>query len=508
MDFYTHFSTFGNNILISGYENGKKFNRKVPYKPYLFIPSRTRETGYQSVDKKPVRRIDFDTIQDAKEFISNYADVPNYKIYGLPFFNYTFVYDNFKDIQVDTGLIRIFNTDIETDSQDGYGDSQLANREIISITSKIFGDNNVYVVGRRPYETKEKELLELIAKGYKIHYRECKSEAELLNAFLKIYLFLSPDIITGWNVQLFDIPYIIKRMKRLDENMPKKLSPFGQIFQSSVEIYGKQNDKFEILGVPTMDYMDMFKKFSFTNQESYSLNYISGEVLKATKLDYSQYGSLARLWVENHDMFIDYNIIDVIRVEQIDGVKKYFEQVFSITYESLVNYVDTLTTIRTWDILIHNYLMDRSFVVPTEVNNRQEGIIAGGYVKHPQIGKHRWVMSFDFRSLYPHLIMAFNISPETLRGQLDEIIGEMAVEKILDGGLDRFRELLLDKNLTVTGKGTLYTRDEQGFLPAIMETFFDRRLSYQDKEKTAEAYVQEINKELIKRGIEVDDNDE
>lgn len=499
-NFYTHFEMEWDHILLSYYKNGVKHNDKIKLKPYLFIPS-ALDSEYQTYNGKNVQRIDFDSCREAREFVKSYEGVPNFQIYGLPMHQYVYIYEKYKTIEFDRDQLKILNFDIEYDSTTGYSEENQATKEINAITMRIMGSKEIYTLGLQEYQTKEQELLDLIDQGWKINYKHCKDERELLHFFIEIWKKLAPDVVTGWNIKIFDIPYIIKRIVFLfDEAKANELSPFKKLKHSTVTIFNKEKDIFEIVGIPTLDYIEVYKKFSQGVEESYSLDYLSGKLIGKKKLEYKEeYGSLAGLQKGNWNKYIDYNIIDVIRVEEIDQVVSFMDIAFEIAYETKTNYTDCFGTIRVWDAMIHNYLMDRKIVVPYVTFGRKERSIAGGHVKVPQVGKHKWVMSFDFKSLYPHLCMTFNISPDTYLGTFQPIVGMMSVEKILDGQLDRYHQQMLKQNVTITGCGTVFTRNKQGFVPAIMERLFKLRAEHaKEEDKYTKIYAETHDKEAGK----------
>lgn len=501
-NFYTNFELDWDYLLLSHYKNGKKCNERIKLRPYLFVPAATN-TPYKSYDDKSVMRVDFTSVKEAREFVRSYEGVSNVKIYGFPHYHYTHIYENFKNIKFDKSQLKVFNFDIEVDTVGGYPKHNMADKEINLITAKIFGSKDIYTLGLGEYKntSKEIEIQKLRDQGYQIHYRAFDNEKDLLFAFMQLWEKLAPDVVTGWNVRFFDIPYVIKRLSyHFSDEIVNKLSPFGKIKSDVVTMFNKENDVYSIVGIPTLDYMDIYKKFSFSNEESYSLNYLSGKILGATKLDYSEYGTLAKLQVGNWEKFTDYNIIDVIRVEQIDEKVRFMDIAFEVAYETKTNYTDSLTTIRVWDVMIHNYLMDRNITVPYSSDNRKERQIAGGFVKDPQLGKHKWVMSFDFKSLYPHLCMTFNISPDTYLGTFKPIFGLMSVEKILDGQLVQYTDQMIQNNATITGCGTVFSKKKKGFAPAIMEHLFDLRAEHSKKEdKYTKEYAESKDPEIEKQ---------
>lgn len=504
MEFYTNFTSDWDNILITGYLDGKKYREKIPYKPYLFVPG---DGEYRTVNGQRVSRFDFDSIKEAREFVRQYAEISNFDLYGLTDFPYVYINDKYRQVEYDPSLIKVGNVDIETDSQNGYGDIQKADREIISITLKVFGEKIFWVFGLKPYQTEYQELLDLIAQGFEIRYIQCNSEKQLLKRFLTLWREADLDVIVGYNSKLFDIPYIVKRLKiNFGEETANQLSPYGKLKQRTMRLYNRDNDVFDIVGMAHLDWMEVYKKFSTPvngAEESYSLNHLSSKILGAAKLDYhKEYGTLANLYNRNHNIFIDYNIIDVWRVEQMDQIRGYINLVFVIAYLTKTNFEDTMGTVKVWDIMIHNYLMDRKIVVPTVSKNFKERNIAGGYVKevHPSYIKN--VIGLDFTSLYPKLTITYNISPETMAGTLDEIYGDMSVDHILNGKLDKYRDYLVENNLAVTGKGTLFKRDKQGFFPALMDSLFARRQQYTKAEEEYDRVLAQVETELKKRGIE------
>lgn len=481
--------------MISGYVNGRKFNRKIKYSPTLYI----RDEGeYQTVDGKHLKPKTFPDIADAREWVRKHSHQPG-SFFGSTNYPYVYVYENFKEIVYDPDLLRVGNVDIETDSEDGYPDIQLANKKIVSITLKVFRDKTIYVLGLKPYETKEPELLNA---DWKIKYLQCKNERQLLTSFIAVWQKLNLDIITGWNIEPFDIPYIIKRIDQvLGEKVSEGLSPFGKIEKSKYLLYGKEMDKYEIAGIPVIDYMQAYKKFHLAREESYKLEYIANKHLGVGKLDYKPYRSLAELYKGDHNKFIDYNIIDVLRVEQLDDFLEYISQIVMLAHYAKANFVDTFGTVRMWDVMIHNYLMDQKIAIPQNIESKKERQIAGGYVKAPVPGRYKTVMSFDLTSLYPHLVMMYNISPETLLGKFDPIADDQSVDRILRGELTQYKQQMLDNNVTVSGKGTVFSRDKIGFLPKLMQDLFDQRKFFKKKMLKHKAEQQEIKAELAKRGL-------
>jgi len=464
--FYTDFCKRGNQIFLRGYDKGLRISDKISYQPYLFIP---KDNGkYRTIDGKPVDKLEFDSLNDAKDFLERYEGVSNMEIYGLTHFQYLYVFDEYRgDIDYDPKMVKVGILDIECAADDGFPDIQRADKPLTAITIRCRGRN--YVFGCGEYSSRDDNT----------HYIQCKNEHELVLQFLDCWQKLDLDIITGWNIEFFDIPYLINRIKLLfNEKEAKKISPWGIIHEKSIEFRGKTNQTYEILGLASLDYYQLYRKFTFGNQESYKLDYICQVELGEKKIDYSEYGNLLELYKQDFQKFIEYNIHDTVLVDRLDEKMKFIEQVMAMAYDAKVNYADTLTTVRPWDIIIHNYLLERNIVIPKIRRQEMTEALVGGYVKEPKIGLSKWVVSFDLNSLYPHLIMQYNISPETRFlwrpnnfPSVDDMLKKVDHFKNSDymGGME---------DCAIAANGVLYTKDKQGFLPALMEMMYNDRTKY------------------------------
>jgi DNA polymerase elongation subunit (family B) len=495
-----------NEILLRGYEDGQRVQHTIPCKPYLFVHSKGASSLYRNLKGKQVDRIDFDSPSAARDFIKRYSGVEGFDIYGFTNFVYPFINDYYSGvIDYDPKLVSIVNIDIEVAADQGFPDIQTADKEITAITMK---KNDMYIV---------LGCGEFVTDNEKVKYIRCKDESELLIKFLDVWRskWFSPDIVTGWNVEFFDIPYIVNRIKRVLGNyMAKKLSPWELLEERTVTIAGRDNQVYVPVGIAILDYMQMYRKFTFTMQESYRLDHIASIELGERKLDYSEYENLFDLYKKNYQLFIEYNIKDVDLVDRLDEKLKLIEQVFAIAYDGKVNFNDTFTSVRMWDVIIHNYLLSQRIVVPALKVTEKERQIIGAYVKDPQVGMHKWVVSFDLNSLYPHLMMQYNISPETYVGHISAINGDDGVQKILDGYLNEpsIRNQLVSSNVTCAASGCMFDKDYQGFLPKLMQNMYDDRVVYKKKmieakkeheinpsEVTEKAIAQNHNMQLAKK---------
>lgn len=493
MRFYTNVNVVGDSVFVRGYDGDRRFELKAPYHPYIFV-STNKKTNFKTLDGKHVERIEFESMKSSRDFIDNYSNVSGFDIHGSNLFTYQAIYDLYKgEVVYDVDRINVVSLDIETSTLNGFPNHELADKEVITLSLRKKG--KVIVLGTRPYTPKSDDVV----------YWQCRNEIDLLQKFLQIWNSdkWKPDVVTGWNVEYFDIPYLYRRISNmLGKKEADKLSPWKIVRERQVG--GEGSSKiYDLIGISVLDYLALYKKFSYTPQESYKLDHIAEYELGEKKLDYSEYETMHEFYINNFEKFVDYNIHDVVLVDKLEEKLKFIEQVFAISYDAKVNYNDTFTTVRIWDVIITNYLMDRGIVVPhierEELDQRASedkrlGPIVGAYVKDPQVGMHEWVCSFDLNSLYPHLIMQYNISPDTFITMEDGI----SIERLLDRAIGSSLESKLkEKNYTITPKGAIFTKDRVGFLAELMETMYNDRSTW--KKRMIEAkkqYEQTPTREL------------
>ena len=485
MKFYTSIQQYNNVILERYIEDGVHKQREVPYQPTLFVPT-VKQSPFKTITGEVVEPRGFNSIKEARDFIQARDKVSNEPVYGMQQFAYAYINEEYQKRDFDFNQLNILNFDIETRSDEGFPNIQTANMDILSIAVRCNGQS--YILGCGDYKTSGDDI-----------YIKCASEADLLHKFIQLWKDLDPDIVTGWNIETFDIPYVCNRIKRiLSTEAVNELSPFGLVkdrfFGRPTE--GEQPEAKEIYGVTIFDYLSLYRKFTYIQQESYALDYIGEAELGQKKLDYSEYGTLNELYKNDYQKFLDYNIRDVVLVEKLDDKMKLLEQACTIAYDAGVNLIDSLTSVRMWDIIIHNFLMEKNIVVPPKQFGEKENQVEGAYVKDPQVGLHNWVVSFDLNSLYPHLIMQYNISPETYVRHIGQ---RPTADEIIAGLYDNenIKEFMKKHNVSVCGSGAMYTKDFQGFLPKLMETMYNSRVEWKTRMIEAQKkYQKNKTKEL------------
>lgn len=487
MDFYTSAILHKGYILSRGYLNGEKYHQKHKCTPYLFTDT-DEKTEYSTIDNKSVKRIDFDSTGDAREFIKKYEDVSGFSIYGMMGnYQYPWINDNYPgQIEFDPSQVKIASIDIEVFSSAGFPEPEEAKWPITAIT---VGHNRHYTVFcYLGFEIKDIDNPEFKADKKEITVVVCENEKQLLVKFMSFYKKLDPDIITGWNVDGFDIPYLYNRIKSLGSSeVANTLSPWGIVNRRETTKYGHLVVMYDPLGVAIVDYLQLYKKFRFKVRESYKLDYIAHVELKMKKMSYDEYGTLANLYNENYQLYIEYNIMDVWLVDELDKKLNFLDQLLTIAYDAKINFEDVFGTVKPWDVIIHNYLINKNIVVPPITRHFVDSSIAGGYVKEPRLGMTEWVVSFDLTSLYPSIIRQFNLSPENLRGEIPLIDVE-----ILDKNVNsEIISYLKENNLTMTANGQTWDCTAQGFFPALVTKMFDERVMYKNR-------MIDAKKELVK----------
>ena len=486
MKFYTNVEQAGNRLLVRGYEGGSPFSYRVPFNPTLYVPSKNY-SEWKTLEGDCVEPIELGSINSAKEFVKKYREVEDFDIYGNTRYLYQYIAGEHPEehIKYDTSRIRVFNIDIETAAENGFPDIESADQEILAISIKDSYTGRIIVFGARPFDNNHDD----------VDYMHFRTEESMLSAFLEYWNENCPDVITGWNVQLFDIPYIARRIDRiLGERAAKSLSPWKLISSREIYIKGRRQIAYDLPGISTLDYLELYRKFTYTNQESYRLDHICLVELGQRKLDHSEFDTFKEFYQNDWQKFIDYNIHDVRLVDQLDDKMKLLDLAFTMAYDAKVNYEDVFSQVRMWDNYIYCELNKRKIAIPPKREATKDAKYAGAYVKEPKPGRYDWVVNFDLNSLYPHLIMQYNISPETLREVRHP---STSVERILN------KEVEIDGEYAVCANGAQYRKDVHGFLPLMMQKMYDSRVIF--KKKMIEAKKQyektptvELTKEIAR----------
>ena len=466
MKFYTNVQMIGDNFLVRGYDNGEYIQFREKYNPTLFVPS-NKKTFYKTLEGEYVAPIKPGSVRDCRDFYKKYEEIDDFKIYGNERYIYQYISDKYpeEEIKFDIEKVRLLTVDIETRSENGFPDVETADQEILLISVQDYNTKEITTWGVGSFKNRQEN----------VRYIQFNNEHDLLSSFIQWWMDNTPDVVTGWNIQLFDMPYITKRIDRLlGEKLARRLSPWGLVSEKEVYIKGRRQVYYDIGGITQLDYLDLYKKFTYKAQESYRLDYIAEVELGQKKLDHSEFDTFKDFYTNGWQKFVEYNIKDVELVDRLEDKMKLIELALTMAYDAKVNYNDVFYQVRMWDTIIYNYLKKKGIVIPQKEQSDKSDKYAGAYVKEPIAGRYDWVVSFDLNSLYPHLIMQYNISPETIRETRHP---EANVDRILNEEID----FQLYKDSAVCANGAQYRKDKRGFLPELMEKMYNERVIFKNR---------------------------
>ena len=486
MKFYTNVQLIGNQVLVREVDNGVRKEYRDEFFPTLFVKSK-KKTKFKTLNGDSVEPIKPGTVRECREFYKKYEGVDGFSVYGNDRYIYQYISEKYPqdEIKFDISQIKLVTLDIEVSSEQGFPDVESCQEEILAITIQDYTTKKITTWGVKPFDNKQKNVT----------YHHCPSEYQLLSSFIEYWMVDVPDVVTGWNIQFYDIPYICKRLNRvLGEKLMKRFSNWGLVSQGEVFKHGRKHTTFDIGGLTQLDYLDLYRKFTYKAQESYRLDYIAEVELGQKKLDHSEFDTFKDFYTKGWQKFIEYNIVDVELVDRLEDKMKLIELALTMAYDAKVNYNDVFYQVRMWDNIIYNYLKKTNVVIPPKVDANKDEKYAGAYVKEPIPGKYDWVVSFDLNSLYPHLIMQYNISPETL---LDERHPTATVDRILEEEIN----FEMFKDNAVCANGAMYRKDVRGFLPELMEKMYGDRVIFKKKMLAAKQQYEKTPTKALEKEI-------
>ena len=464
-DFYTNIQVIGDEMLVRAIMDGKRENYREEFYPTLFCPTKN-QTKFKTLAGKSIDKIQPGTITDCRKEISKWKKSYNIDLYGSTDWVCQYIGKEFDKCEYDLTKVRVMNIDIECGSESGFPTVRDAKEELVAITFKDSETDKYVTLGCGNYVNTRDDVF----------YVKCTDEVSLIRKFTEIYKSIEPDVITGWNTKWFDLPYLIRRINNvLGSSASKFLSPWGLVKEKVDKWMGREHIVYHISGVSQLDYFLLYKKFTYTNQERYTLEHIADVELGEGKLSYKEYGNLHNLYKEDYQKFIDYNLKDVELVDKLDDKLKLINLICTMAYDAGTNYEDVLGQTRFWDAFIYHHLRRKNIVIPPKKQvEKKEREYEGAYVKDPLVGLHDWVVSFDLNSLYPHLIMQYNISPETFLNDRPRFFVD--VDELMKGKTP----LPEQTDACMAGNGYFFSTKEKGFLPELMEEMYNDRVKYKD----------------------------
>ena len=485
MNFYKNVIEHRGKLLVRGIHEGKEYKNKIDFQPTLYGISQD-ETEFKTLKGQNLKPIQFGSISKAREFKKSY-NTDNSPLYGMDRYQYQYIANEYpEDMQFDKDQIKIFTVDIECSAENGFPDIENPTEELLAITVKNQSNKQIITWGTGEFKTDRPDIT----------YIRCKSEKSLIMEFMKFWIKNYPDVITGWNTKFFDIPYLFNRIRNLvDEKVLKRFSPWNLVERETIVVRGRPQTHYNIFGISMLDYLDLYQKFIPTKQESYKLDYI-GKVELGKGKDEMPYDTFREWYTKDFQSFIDYNIQDVEIVDGLEDKLKLIELVLTMAYEAKVNYTDVFSQVRMWDMLIYNYLKKDNIMIPPKEDNIKEDKYDGAYVKDPITGMHNWIVSFDINSLYPHLIMQYNISPEKIIGVKSSGV---SVDKLLNHATPLTH--LKTEGACITPNGAMFKTDSPGFLPRLMESMYNDRVKFKTLAFQAKKEYQKTKDPAIAREI-------
>ena len=437
---------------------------KFQYKPYAYLKSPSGT--YRSLYGDKLKKVNFWTgedLQNGKVFESD-----------VPIETRTLV-DMYKDSDDISEGHREVYFDIEVEVKDGFPDPKRAENKItaIALYDKVADSYHCFVLGNVP----NTDVVESF-----------QSEEELLQRFYQKYLEINPTILSGWNIDGFDIPYLYNRtVKVLGYQFANALSPIGNVY------YNEHQNKFKIAGVSQLDYLALYKLYTYTQQSSYRLDFIGQLEVGIGKIEYE--GTLQNLYETDINKYIEYNLNDVVIVKALDDKLKFIELARGVSHLGHIGYEDIFFSSRYLEGAMLVYMQDIGVIAP---NKPQRGGAYGGeekfigaYVKDPIPGRYDWVYDLDLTSMYPSTIMTLNISPETKLGKLEGWNAQEFIKGVnktytlmVDGkekgkyNQDELKKMFDNNKVSISSNGIMYRYDKKGLIPVLLEKWFNERVEF------------------------------
>ncbi len=494
--------------------NGEDLYTKIDWVPYVFVPS--ADGDIKSIDGKTVTKKEFNSYYDYTEYTKSAMALEDRVKPEIQFLAER--YGLIPDEEMLPPKLKVYFIDIEVFSAPGSTNvhgwkPEYTECPVVLISVYDNTTNRTTVFGEKPYAGK-------YSKEKFIDYIHCTTEE---NVLLRFFNFMSRnpcDVVSGWNIAQYDIPYLINRVKSLfgdESNVYNKISPIGV-----VRMWERENQySIDIAGVHIMDYMDLYKLYAPDKLESYSLNFVSTHELDKGKVDYSEYKDLRRLYDENWDLFVTYNIIDALRVAQLDEKLGYINQVQSLSLLTRVpmKFYRTVTNLLEGLLLV--YLRRHGLCAPHMYGGSQEGY-EGAFVKDPQKGMHDWVVDEDLISSYPSAMITMNMSLETYFGRIQGIDEQLVIEytkkrcfpdftmfkegqgrvQFIGKKLESFNKALEKRLLCVSPCGSVFATKPAGVIATVQRELFWKRVEMKDKMKKVKGSLAELRADNLSKAKE------
>lgn len=454
--------------------------KKISQYPFRFFGPSKEITGWTDVKGHPLKEVTANSISEFQKKITTVQEY-GYKLYGTDKLNYQYIYEEFKGCEPKNHLVTAGYFDIETsrDAETGYSSANDALNAVLSIS---------LIIRNKPYYWAMMDLSQEFCTKHDLEFFWFRTEKEMIIHFFDFIRKSDISILSGWNIVQYDIPYLMHRAVNLDIDY-KKISPFGQVDKRTFkDNFNNEVTTYTIHGIEILDYLDLYKKFTYITRDNYQLNTIATAELNEKKVDYSETRNLQELYETDFYKFTEYNIKDSFLVKRLDDKLKLIDLCKTIAYSANVNFSDALGTVKMWQFYLYKELMNKFIVPPMKSMFHSDKGIIGAFVKDPLTGIHEWIMSFDLASLYPHNQMGCNISPDMLLDD-SELPEELLAfrqsiwneYKTLENIIDALSEKKIDTgilkvyNVSMSPNIQFYKRDKLGFIPEILKKIYSDR---------------------------------
>ena len=456
-------------------ENGERIVKKAPFKPYFYIETNLDKTDALSIFNTKLKKKEF-----RNSFERNKAaqDGAIKRLYHNIQVEQQYLIDTFKDEyskpEFTKNPLKVCFLDIEVFSPDEFPEAKDAKHPINLITIYDNLSQTFYTWGNKPYTPSRANVV----------YTQCSSEHNLLSKFLEFWENgYFPDILSGWNTDFFDFPYLINRITNLlGEDAAKRLSPLKSLWcRKGIFVKGQELDRWYIHGISAMDYLEVYKGFARGLLESYALNFVAQHELGEGKLAINA-TNLATLSESDWQNFVDYNIQDVDLLVRMENKLQFFKIIRMLAYKGLTSFESALGKVSIVTGCVALEASRHGMVIPTFVEGPIRNEIEGGYVRDPERGLKTSIVSYDANSLYPNTIITLNISPETKVGKIAAKNSD-TTSLILTSGKEytlpneKFEQFVVNEKLAISKAGVLYTQKKKGVVPSLIDGLYSERVA-------------------------------
>ena len=456
-------------------DNGNRVTKKIPFRPYFYV-----ETNLDKADGLSI----FNTRLKKKEFPNSYErnkaaqDGAIKRLYHNIQVEQQFLIDRYSEDydkpDFSKNPIKVCFLDIEVFSPDEFPEAQAAKHPINLITIYDNISRKFFTWGTKPYTPSRDNVI----------YTECSSEYDLLNKFLEFWENdYFPDVLSGWNTDFFDFPYLINRITNmLGDEAPKRLSPLKSLWcRKGIFVKGQELDRWYIHGISAMDYLEVYKGFARGLLESYALNFVAQHELGEGKLAINA-TNLATLSETDWQNFVDYNIQDVDLLVRMENKLQFFKIIRMLAYKGLTNFESALGKVSIVTGCVALEARKHGMIIPTFVEGPTREAIEGGYVRDPERGLKTAVVSYDANSLYPNTIITLNISPETKVGKITNKSNDSTTILLTSGKEyklpnEKFERFVDLEKLAISKAGVLYTQKKKGVVPSLIDNLYAERVA-------------------------------